>query len=101
MRIDEFENKDYLAQLVNTVANVILESFENITIEDVNMYRLGYNMGIDDFADILKENISESIIWGMIADCFKYKNMNDTSDKIVDYLIDTANEISEQLKEGV
>ena len=101
IRIDEFENKDYLAQLVNTVANVILEAFENITIEDVNMYQLGYNKAIDDFAERLKENISESLIWGMIADCFKYKNMNDTSDKIVDYLIDTANEISEQLKEGV
>ena len=37
---------------------------------------------------------------GMIADCFKYKNMNDTSDKIVDYVINTANEIAEQLKAG-
>ena len=34
----------------------------------------------------------------MIANCFKYKNMNDTSDKIVDYVINTANEIAEQMK---
>lgn len=59
-----------------------------------------YNKALDDFLEKLKENISESLIWGMIADCFKYKNMNDTSDKIVDYVIDTANEISEQLKAG-
>ena len=58
------------------------------------------NKAIDDFAAKIKENISESLIWGMIANCFKYKNMNDTSDRIVDYVINTANEIAEQLKEG-
>ena len=55
---------------------------------------------IDGFTEKIKANISESLIWGMIADCFKYKNMNDTSDKIVDYVINTANEIAEQLKAG-
>ena len=60
-----------------------------------------YNKAIDDFTEKIKENISESLIWGMIADCFKYKNMNGTSDKIVDYVINTANEIAEQLKAGV
>lgn len=56
MTIDEaekiknvIENKNYIAQLVNAVANVILECFENLTIEDVDMFRLGYNKGIDDF----------------------------------------------------
>ena len=61
---------------------------------------IGYRKAIDDFAEKIKENISESLIWGMIANCFKYKNMNDTSDKIVDYVINTANEIAEQLKVG-
>lgn len=60
----------------------------------------GYNKAIDDFVNKISLEISESIIWGMIADCFKYKNMNYTSDKIVDYVIDTANEIVEQLKAG-
>ena len=63
-------------------------------------YKDGYNKAIDDFSEKLKENISESLIWGMIVDCFKYKNMNDTSDKIVDYVIDTVKEIAEQLKVG-
>ena len=58
------------------------------------------NKAIDDFTGKIKENISESLIWGMIADCFKYENMNDTSDKIVDYVINTANEIAERLKVG-
>ena len=59
-----------------------------------------YNKAIDDFAEKISLEISESLIWGMIADCFKYKNLNDTSDKIVDYVINTANEIAEQLKAG-
>ena len=65
-----------------------------------NGYNAGYNKAIDDFAENISLEISESLIWGMIADCFKYKNLNDTSDKIVDYVINTANEIAEQLKAG-
>ena len=63
-------------------------------------YNAGYNKAIDDFVENISLEISESLIWGMIADCFKYKNLNDTSDKIVDYVINTANEIAEQLKVG-
>ena len=60
----------------------------------------GFNKAVDDFVENISLEISGSLIWGMIADCFKYKNMNDTSDKIVDYVINTANEIAEQLKAG-
>ena len=108
MTIDEaekiktvIENKDYIIQLVNTVAKTMIEAFENLKIEDVNMFQLGYNKALDDFIENISLKISESLICGMIADCFKYKNMNDTSDKIVDYVINTANEIAEQLKAGV
>lgn len=69
----------------------------NITQEEYNMI---YNKAIDDFVKKISLEISESIIWGMIADCFKYKNMNDTSDKIVDYVVETSREIAEQLKAG-
>ena len=94
------ENKDYIVQLVNTIAKTLIEAFENLKIEDVNMFQLGYNKAIDDFTENISLEISESLIWGMIADCFKYKNLNDTSDKIVDYVINTSKEIAEQLKEG-
>ena len=50
------ENKDYIVQLVNTVAKNMIEVFENLKIEDVNMFQLGYNKAIDDFANVLKEN---------------------------------------------
>ena len=50
------ENKDYIVQLVNTIAKTLIEAFENLKIEDVNMFQLGYNTAIDDFANVLKEN---------------------------------------------
>ena len=58
-----------------------------------------YNKAIDDFSENISLKISDSFIWGKIADCLKSKNINDTSDEIVVYIINTANEIAEQLKE--
>ena len=59
MTIDEVEkiktvveNKDYIVQLVNTVAKTLVEAFENLKIEDVNMFQLGYNKAIDDFVKL-------------------------------------------------
>lgn len=37
-----------IERLVDTVANTINESFKNVTIDDVNMYKLGYNKALDD-----------------------------------------------------
>ena len=58
MTIDEVEkiktvveNKDYIVQLVNTVAKTLVGAFENLKIEDVNMFQLGYNKAIDDFVN--------------------------------------------------
>lgn len=51
------ENKDYISQLVNTVAKTLIEAFENLKIEDVNMFQLGYNKAIDDFAKMLYEEL--------------------------------------------
>ena len=54
------ENKDYIVQLVNTIAKTLIEAFENLKIEDVNMFQLGYNKAIDDFAEKLKEMANNS-----------------------------------------
>ena len=51
------ENKEYIKNLVNTVSKTLIEAFENIKIEDVNMFRLGYNKAIDDFAEACKQDI--------------------------------------------
>ena len=50
------ENKDYIVQLVNTVAKTMIEAFENLKIEDVNMFQLGYNKAVDDFVNACKSN---------------------------------------------
>lgn len=38
-----------IERLVDTVVNTINDAFENVTIDDVNMYQLGYNKALDDF----------------------------------------------------
>lgn len=85
MTIDEVEkiktvveNKDYIVQLVNVVAKTMVEAFENLKIEDVNMFQLGYNKAIDDFAESVKNLIADSSV-------IRFKDID---------------EIAEQLKEG-
>ena len=52
------ENKDYIVQLVNTVAKTMIEAFENLKIEDVNMFQLGYNKAIDDFVNFCEKQFT-------------------------------------------
>ena len=49
------ENMDYIVQLVNTVAKTMVEAFENLKIEDINMFQLGYNKAIDDFVNVCEK----------------------------------------------
>lgn len=58
------------------------------------------NEVIDEFAEKLSLEISESIIWDMLATMSKNSSLSDTSDKIVDYVIDTSKKIAEQMKAG-
>lgn len=51
----DIEVKDYVKKLVNVVAKTIVDSFENMTIEDVNMFKLGYNKAVDDCIEELKK----------------------------------------------
>ena len=85
MSIDEVEkiktvveNKDYIVQLVNVVAKTMVEAFENLKIEDANMFQLGYNKAIDDFVESVKNLIADSSV-------IRFKDID---------------EIAEQLKEG-
>ena len=58
--------KNYVEILVNTVAKTLVEAFENLTIEDVNMYLLGYNQGIEEFENKLQQRCDDKInsMWG-------------------------------------
>ena len=52
------ENTDYIVQLVNIVAKTMVEAFENLKIEDVNMFQLGYSKAIDDFVNEIKDELN-------------------------------------------
>ena len=84
------ENKDYIAQLVNTVSKAMIEAFENLKIEDVNMFQLGYNKALDDFAILMKETLNHDWATTKISEQIIYNR-----------LFDKCNEIAEQLKAGV
>ena len=69
MTIDEVEkiktvveNKDYIVQLVNTVAKTMIEAFENLKIEDINMFQLGYNKAIDDVKSVILQTLDNEIL---------------------------------------
>ncbi|MBP3469950.1 MAG: hypothetical protein J6K26_10585 [Lachnospiraceae bacterium] len=83
------ENKDYIAQLVNTVSKAMIEAFENLKIEDVNMFQLGYNKALDDFAILMKETLNHDWATTKISEQIIYNR-----------LFDKCNEIAEQLKAG-
>ena len=76
------ENKDYIVQLVNAVAKVMVEAFENLKIEDVNMFQLGYNKALDDFVKFASDMPTVEEEDGEIRPMW-------------------LEEIAEQLKEGV
>ena len=63
------ENKDYIVQLVNTIAKTLIEAFENLKIEDVNMFQLGYNKAIDDFVQKVKEH---QYVWSDVINSKDY-----------------------------
>ena len=69
MTIDEVEkiktvveNKDYIVKLVNTFANTMIEAFENLKIEDVNMFQLGYKKAIDDAKSVILQTLANEIL---------------------------------------
>lgn len=76
------ENKDYIVQLVNTVAKTMVEAFENLKIEDINMFQLGYNKAIDDFINVCEKQFTT--MYGQ-----RYVDMRDIKN------------IAEKLKAGV
>lgn len=56
-------------------------------------------MAIDEFLEKISLEISESIIWDMVVTAHRNGNCSETSDEIVEYVLDTVREVAEQLKE--
>ena len=61
-------------------------------------FKEGFLKAVDEFTEKISLEISESIIWDMLATMNRNSSLSDTSDKIVDYVIDTAKRVAEQLK---
>ena len=66
---------------------------------NISDYDIGYSKAIDDFVERMSLEISESIIGGMLFDN-RDNSSYDTADKIVDYVVDTAKKIAEEMKKG-
>ena len=81
------ENKDYIVQLVNTIAKTLIEAFENLKIEDVNMFQLGYNNAIDEFVEHIRTYYTLKQEMGYVAT---------TYEDLINYIF----ELAEQLKAG-
>jgi hypothetical protein len=41
----------------NDIPSINIDNIENLNIEEVNMYQIGYNKAIDEFAEALKERL--------------------------------------------
>lgn len=93
--------KKHKCKIGYSVENDAREKFyaDCTTLKDVEDYeKVAYNKAVDDFTDKFLIELSESVIWGMLIECHKDNSFSDTSNKIVDYVVDTANKVSEQLK---
>lgn len=62
IKTTDIEVNDYVKKLVNVVAKTMVDSFENLTIEDVNMFKLGYNKAVDDTVKAIKEEYAFTIL---------------------------------------
>jgi len=66
MKIDE----NYMEKLVNTVVKTIVEAFENLSIEDINMYGLGYKNGERNMQEFVENRCRElGIDYTLIFTC--------------------------------
>lgn len=90
------ENEDYAQRLINKVAKVIVEAFDNLSIEDVNMYKLGYNKAIDEFVNALK-NSSNMHKWSCGDMTLEFCN-GDDCDECENEFMKEIYEIAEQMK---
>lgn len=50
-------DENYIERLFNSVAKAVMEAFENLTIEDVDMYKIGYNNAIEEYSAKVYEEL--------------------------------------------
>ena len=103
--IEEFRNLKYKKNVL-PIATIEFSKEDMQKIVDETVAQIELNIqeirakAIDEFAEKLSLEISESIIWDMLATMSKNGSLSETSDKIVDYVIETSKKIAEQMKAG-
>lgn len=82
-------DENYIERLCNAVAKAVMEAFENLTIEDVDMYKIGYNNAIEEFAEQLISKVESftAEVNGFRADLMT-----------LDYFTEFVDEIAESMK---
>lgn len=72
------ETQNYVEKLVNVVAKTMVKAFENLTIEDVDMFKLGYSKAVDDFVELYKSKTTmENELVDKIAEQLKGAKQNE------------------------
>ena len=63
-RADERTKKTYAEKMVERCSQMIVEALQNLSIEDINMYQLGYEKGKADEIDEIEAKLYEyGFIW--------------------------------------
>jgi hypothetical protein len=89
-------DENYVERLCNAVAKTMVEVIENLTIEDVNMYKVGYNKAIDEFVNALK-NSSNMHKWSCRDMTLEFCN-GDDCDECENEFMKEIYEIAEKMK---
>ena len=91
----------YFSKLCDIVSKTIFEAFENLTIEDINMYQLGYNKAHEEL------EIKYWDIMYQVENNIRNKAIDDFAKEVKNLIVDLSvikfkniDEIAEQLKEG-
>ena len=53
--LKEYKNKNPYQKYVDNIANTLVDAIKNLSIEDINMYKIGYNKAIYDLLEDANE----------------------------------------------
>lgn len=81
-------NENYTERLVNAVAKTLAEAFENLTIEDVNMYQCGYNKAITELKNKICMHFAD----------WQYSEDDKVIKDIIELASEAVGEIAEEMR---
>lgn len=101
--IDKLENeiyqKGYKQGLKEAFNKLECEEFDTCLRIEYEKSK-AYEKALDDFVNKFVIDFSESVIWSNALECAKYLNIDECTNKNIDYTYDTVRKVAEQLKKG-